>query len=391
MRQSAVRKVRRRSKRLIAPSLSLKEDDIRVVEEGQPIENERPRGLRSLEEETVTNNRLRARSLLPGELAVQQIQERLAVPPTYKRRNEIPVNLKRDLREVKKLLGQNNLEAHLEAQRRLQRIGLLGMQRWNELHTMEEGRHNFSVISPERVNPFARSRMVLNALKRPHVKKGLTVGPGYGNDPFFYTEQNPRIKFFAVDPSMAALLAMESHAIEQGIDHRFEFRTEAINTFLREDPEAYDFDFAVSHSTLHYDTSEVSRQITYPSIALALKDGSDGQEPGNFCLAIKTCHSASANHKRHYRLADYKADDSQKIGDLFNPSVDKEEHVFRNYYLPSGIIHCLNPSFHIMEQDIVVVDGYDTTGDHEEFFCARLVPRRHEEILEQFPDLKRAA
>lgn len=271
------------------------------------------------------------------------------------------------LRRMSYLLSQNTLEAHKEALKVLRDSGLLAVQRWEEIHSNPDAKHNFSRVSKKRVNTFAKRALQHLDLNSDSVL--LELGSGFGNDALYFARRT-KASVIGVDSSQAAVTEALKNIRSRGMDERVNLTCHDFFKVL-EASKGLNLDVVYSHSTLHYSPPLILQQKTFPLIADVLRANNAGGKSGKLCLAMKTVASASARSANQYRLSN---------DDPYNPSVDLRDKVFRIYPdSKEDVIALLEPSFDINHARIVPVRGYDRNGETEIFCYVVATPKPAEQ------------
>ncbi len=286
-------------------------------------------------------------------------------PPKYEDRVEVEEDV---LRKMAYLLEKNTLESHEQAMELLKGSGLLAVQRWEDIHSDPNSRHNFSTVSSKRVNSFAR-----RVLDKMHLDENsiiLELGSGFGNDAMFFAN-NSKATVIGVDSSQAAITQAQKNPAMQQLRGRVNL---ACSDFLGvlEQSRGSNLSMVYSHSTLHYSPPLILREKTFPLIADVLRPNEiPGSTPGTLCFAMKIGTSASAKAPNQNQLLP---------GSAYNPSVDMKDKVFRIYpETKSDVLNLVEPSFDVQYARLVPVKGYDKNGDTEMFCYVIATPKTKED------------
>ena len=281
-------------------------------------------------------------------------------PPKYKDPVEVEQVV---LERMSELLKLNTLQSSEEAMELLKGSGLLAVQRWEEIHSNPESRHNFSRVSKNRVNSFARR--VLDRVDLDEDSLILELGSGFGNDAMHFARKT-NTNVIGVDSSQAAITKAQSTLGEQGLRGKVNLTCHDFLEVL-EQSRGMNLDMVYSHSTLHYSPPLILRERTFPLIADVLRSNGPGTEDGKLCFAMKTGASASAKSSNQHQLL---------TGDPYNASVDMHDKVFRIYpESKDDILALLEPSFDVDYARVVPVKGYDKNGDVEMFCYVIATPK----------------
>lgn len=273
------------------------------------------------------------------------------------------------LRRMSELLSQNTLEAHKEALKVLRESGLLAVQRWEEIHTNPDLKHNLSRVSRKRVNSFAERALEHLDLNSDSVI--LELGSGYGNDALWFARHS-EAHVIGVDSSQAAVTEALNNIRSRKMTDRVNLTCHDFFKVLKQS-KGLNLDAVYSHSTLHYSPPLILQMETFPLIADVLRANNEGEKSGKLCLAMKISASASARSANQYRLLQNAP---------YNPSIDLRDKVFRIYpNSKEDIIALLAPSFDIEHARIVPVKGYDRNGEIEYFCYIIATPKTAQEGL----------
>lgn len=260
------------------------------------------------------------------------------------------------LQRMSELLSQNTLEAHKEALKVLRDSGLLAVQRWEDIHTSSDLKHNLSKVSKKRVNTFAE--IVLKHLNLNSDSVILELGSGYGNDALWFARHS-EAHIIGVDSSQAAVTEALNNIRSRKMTDRINLTCHDFFKVLGQS-KGLNLDVVYSHSTLHYSPPLILQMETFPLIADVLRANNEGERSGKLCMAMKIAASASAASLNQFRLLK---------DDPYNASVDLRDKVFRIYpENKEAIVNLLAPSFDIEYARIVPVKGYDRNGEIE-YFC----------------------
>lgn len=274
------------------------------------------------------------------------------LPPSAERAKLTPELI----RGVRSFLREHTLNSHRQAERLIAESRFDAADRWEDLHTRREGAHHFSMFDPALANDFART--VTEWVPDERSTRILELGTGYGNDLALMARALKKAEFVGVDNSPTAIREAKNNLRKLGLIERVrlvcgDYREELDR--LRGSGQT----MVYAHSTLHYHPALVLRDEIFPRIAAVLNSKGPKEQRGKLFLGMKTAVSASARASDKVRLLG---------NDMYHHNFDTRDGVFRIYPdRMKDVLRLLYSDFEIDDAYLRKLEGYDHSGDVEEF------------------------